>query len=60
MPLSFPPIRPVVVNGATKWQATCRTCGQDVCERPQVVKAAVDEMRRAHGREAHCTRGAAK
>ena len=57
MPLSYPPIRKVEVNGATKYQATCRTCGQDVCARPQVVKAAVDEMRRSHGFEADCTRG---
>lgn len=57
MPLSFPPLRAVDVDGVTKWQATCRTCGQDVCSRPQVVKAAVDEMRRAHGPEKTCTRG---
>lgn len=57
MPLSFPPLRPVTVQGATKWQATCRTCGQDVCREPQVVKAAVDEARRAHGPEKTCTRG---
>lgn len=53
---SYPPIRKVDVNGAIRWQATCRTCGQDVCQRPQVVKAAVEEMRRAHGAEAHCRR----
>lgn len=57
MPRSYPPIRPVTVHGVTKWQATCRTCGQDVCERPQVVKAAVEEARHAHGVEADCTRG---
>lgn len=56
MPLSYPPIRKVEVNDTTKYQATCRTCGQDVCERPQVVKAAVEEMRRAHGFEADCRR----
>lgn len=56
MPLSYPPIRPVLVDGKTLWQATCRTCGQDVCSRPQVVKAAVQEMRKAHGHEAECTR----
>lgn len=57
MPLSYPPIRSVVVNGATKWQATCRTCGEDVCAQPQVVKAAVQEARRWHGPEADCKRG---
>lgn len=57
MPLSYPKMRPVVVHGATKWQATCRTCGRDVCREPQVVKAAVEEARRAHGYEADCTRG---
>lgn len=57
MPLSFPPMRAVLVHGAAKWQATCRTCGEDVCREPQVVKAAVDEARRAHGHEKECTRG---
>ena len=56
MPLSYPPIRAVVVDGQTRWQATCRTCGQDVCKRPQIVKAAAQEMRKAHGPEAECTR----
>ncbi len=56
MPLSFPPMRPVEVDGKTKWQATCRTCGQDVCRVPQLVKAAVDEARRAHGPEKSCRR----
>lgn len=58
MPLSYPPIRPVEVDGEKRWQATCRTCGQDVCSRPQVVKVAVDELRRAHGFEADCRRAA--
>lgn len=56
MPLSYPPLRSVVVDGVTRWTATCRTCGQDVVKTPQIVKAAVEEMRRAHGREAHCKR----
>lgn len=59
-PLSFPPIRSVLVRGAPKYQATCRTCGQDVCAEPQVVKAAVEEARRAHGPEKQCTRGSAR
>lgn len=59
MPLSFPPLHQVVVDGVTRWNATCRTCGQDVCERPQLVKAAVDEARRAHGHEKSCTRAKA-
>lgn len=57
MPLSYPPIRKVDDHGVTKYQATCRTCGQDVCARPQTVRAAVQETRRAHGFEAECTRG---
>lgn len=56
MPLSFPPMREVIVDGKARWQATCRTCGQDVCSRPQAVKAAVEELRRAHGYEAECRR----
>ncbi|OIU88626.1 hypothetical protein [Microbacterium sp. AR7-10] len=56
MPLSYPPLRPVEVDGVKRWTATCRTCGQDVVTVPQIVKAAVDEARRAHGHEAHCTR----
>lgn len=55
MPLSFPKLEPVVVNGATKWTATCRTCGWTL--QPQVVKAAAEETRRAHGPEKLCTRG---
>ncbi|MFJ4174013.1 hypothetical protein [Microbacterium sp. NPDC089696] len=47
-----------MVDGEKRYQATCRTCGQDVCRTPQVVKAAVDETRKSHGREAECTRGA--
>lgn len=57
MPLSYPPIREVIVDGERRWQATCRTCGQDICRVPQVVKAAVDETRKSHGREADCKRG---
>ena len=57
MPLSYPPVCRVEVDGETRWQATCRTCGQDMCARPQLVKAAVDEMRKGHGREADCKRG---
>lgn len=53
-PLAFPPLRSVEVDGVTKWTATCRTCGRDVVEWPQPVKAAVNEMRRAHGAEALC------
>lgn len=56
MPLSFPPIRRVEVDGQTRYQATCRTCGHDVVEKPALVKAAVEEMRRAHGFEANCRR----
>lgn len=56
MPLSFPPLRAVEVDGVKRWTATCRTCGQDVVRTPQIVKAAVEEMRRAHGPEAHCER----
>ncbi len=58
MPLSYPPIRVVTVDGEKRYQATCRTCNQDVCRTPQLVKAAVDETRKSHGREAECTRGA--
>lgn len=58
MPFSYPPIRTVigVVDGRTRYQATCRTCGRDVCTAPQLAKVAVEEMRRAHGFEADCTR----
>lgn len=56
MPLSYPPIRPVVVDGEKRWQATCRTCGRDVCANPQLAKAAVEEARRGHGYEADCQR----
>ncbi len=55
MPRSFPPIRNITTDGTTKYQATCRTCGRDVCSTPQAAKAAVEEMRRAHGFEADCT-----
>ena len=54
--LSFPPLRAVEIGGVTKWTATCRTCGHDVVQCPQPVKAAVNEMRRAHGAEALCKR----
>jgi hypothetical protein len=60
MPLSYPPIRAIEIDGQTRWQATCRTCGEDVCTRPQVVKAAVQELRKAHGAEADCTRPRAR
>lgn len=56
MPLSYPPLKAVLVDGEKRWTAQCRTCGQDVVERPQLVKAAVEDQRRAHGFEAHCTR----
>lgn len=56
MPLSYPPMKAIAVDGQKRWTATCRTCGQDVVSKPQVVKAAVDEMRRAHGFEADCRR----
>lgn len=56
MPLSYPPMKPVVVDGVTKWTATCRTCRQPVVSTPQIVKAAVEEARRQHGFEADCTR----
>jgi hypothetical protein len=59
MPLSFPPFEQVDVDGVKKWNARCRTCGQWVCEQPQLVKAAVEETRRAHGPEKLCTRGEA-
>lgn len=57
MPLSYPPIRPVEVDGVKRWTATCRTCGQDVVRVPQLAKVAVEEMRRGHGFEADCKRG---
>ena len=56
MPLSYPPLGAVEVDGVTRWQATCRSCGHDVCEHPQLVKAAVNEARRWHGHEAACKR----
>ncbi|GAA1915053.1 hypothetical protein GCM10009775_04360 [Microbacterium aoyamense] len=56
MPLSFPQMRLVVVNGRAKHNAWCRTCEQWVCEEPQSVKAAVEEARRAHGPEKLCRR----
>lgn len=56
MPLSYPPLKAVEIDGEKRWTATCRTCGQTVVERPQLVKAAVDEQRRAHGFEADCLR----
>lgn len=56
MPLSYPPMKAVTVDGVTKWTATCRTCQQPVVPVPQVVKAAVEEARRVHGFEADCTR----
>lgn len=58
MPPSYPPIRPVVVDDVKRWTATCRTCGQDVVHTPQLAKTAVEDMRRAHGSEADCKRGA--
>lgn len=54
MPLSYPPIRQVTVDGVVRYQATCRTCGRDICSAPQAAKAAVEEMRRVHGFEADC------
>lgn len=56
MPLSYPPIRPVVVDGVKRWTAACRTCGQDVVAYPQLAKVAVEELRRGHGFEADCNR----
>lgn len=56
MPLSYPPLCSVPVDGETRWKATCRTCGHDVCEKPQLTRAAVQDSRRAHGAEATCTR----
>lgn len=53
---SYPPIREVEVAGERRWEAYCRTCGQPVTAKPQVVKAAVEEARRWHGFEADCTR----
>lgn len=38
-------------------KAASVTVAMRCCSRPQVVKAAVDEMRRAHGPEKTCTRG---
>jgi hypothetical protein len=46
----------VVVDGVTRWTATCRTCGRDVVDTPQLVKAAVNDARRWHGHEAECKR----
>lgn len=57
MPLSYPPLRAVDVDGQKRWQATCRTCGQDCSVTPQAVKAAADYSRRLHGFEADCKRG---
>lgn len=57
MPLSYPPLKAVEVDGVKKWTAVCRTCGQDVVRVPQLVKAAAEEARGAHGHEAECTRG---
>lgn len=56
MPLSFPSLYSVEVDGEKRWQATCRTCGHDMCETPQLTRAAVEDMRRAHGVEAACAR----
>lgn len=56
MPLSYPPIRPVTVDGVKRWTATCRTCGQDVVRAPQLAKTAVEDARRSHGFEADCGR----
>ncbi|WP_087132587.1 hypothetical protein [Microbacterium esteraromaticum] len=56
MPLSYPPLKAVDVDGVKKWTAVCRACGQDVVQVPQLVKAAVEQARRAHGHEAECTR----
>jgi len=56
MPLSYPPLKAIDVDGAKKWTATCRACGQDVVQTPQLVKAAAEEARRAHGYEAECRR----
>lgn len=33
MPLSYPPLKAVEVDGVKKWTAVCRTCGQDVVHR---------------------------
>lgn len=58
MPLSFPPLEKVIVDGEARWTATCRTCGAQVCT-PIAVKAAADYSRRVHGPEKLCKRGAA-
>lgn len=56
MPLSYPPLKAVEVDGVKKWTAVCRACGQEVVQAPQMVKAAAEEARRAHGQETECTR----
>lgn len=56
MPLSYPKMERLEVDGEVRWNAWCRTCRHWVCTRHQVVKAAVEETRRAHGFEADCRR----